>query len=274
VLTRVEKIVTQNVKHAVGEAKFSIFTINPELVLLAHGDKRLKEEIKKCTFPIAEAVGMAQAAKFISLKTPKNNVLRFFVSILQGVIVGASTFMAPKWLTSDFSYIKGRVLFMNLVKLANKKGWRVFLLGGEGDEAMLAASEIKKKYKDIKILSQKGPILSQTAQPVSKVDRKLYKDTIDSINKFRPHLLFVAFGNPKQEFWIHKNILKLNVTGAMAVGGSFRYLAGISRLPPKWMENFGIEWFLRLLTEPFRFKRIFKAVFVFPIKVFLYKISH
>jgi N-acetylglucosaminyldiphosphoundecaprenol N-acetyl-beta-D-mannosaminyltransferase len=82
----------------------------------------------------------------------------------------------------------------------------------------------------------------------------------------------VAFGNPKQEIWLYKNLAKLRVGGAMAVGGTFRYIAGMSKLPPKWMEKIGLEWLWRLFTEPRRLGRVFRAVVVFSIKVSLYKL--
>jgi N-acetylglucosaminyldiphosphoundecaprenol N-acetyl-beta-D-mannosaminyltransferase len=96
---------------------------------------------------------------------------------------------------------------------------------------------------------------------------------VRQINTFKPQLLFVAFGNPKQEIWIHNNLPKLNVGGAMAVGGAFRYVAGISKLPPKWMAACGLEWLWRLITEPKRISRILNAVIVFPLKIILYKLS-
>jgi N-acetylglucosaminyldiphosphoundecaprenol N-acetyl-beta-D-mannosaminyltransferase len=105
------------------------------------------------------------------------------------------------------------------------------------------------------------------------MDRKLESDVVDRTNSFAPHLLFVAFGNPKQEIWIHKNLSKLNIGSAMAVGGTLCYIAGLVALPPKWMESLGLEWLWRLIHEPKRIKRIWNAVVVFPIKVFQSKLS-
>ncbi|MDP1710300.1 MAG: WecB/TagA/CpsF family glycosyltransferase, partial [bacterium] len=126
---------------------------------------------------------------------------------------------------------------------------------------------------DIKILSESGPMVDDNADPVSEVDRKLEKDAVESINKFKPQLLFVAMKNPKQEIWIYKSLSMLNVGGAMTVGGTFRYISGKSLLPPKWMENYGLEWVYRLITEPYRIKRIFNAFPIFHMKVFWLKIS-
>jgi N-acetylglucosaminyldiphosphoundecaprenol N-acetyl-beta-D-mannosaminyltransferase len=124
----------------------------------------------------------------------------------------------------------------------------------------------------LQIKYNKGPILDKNAKPVSDADIIKEKEAINLINNFKRDLLFVAFGNPKQEIWIHKNLDKLKIGGAMAVGGSLRYVAGLSKLPPKWMADIFLEWLWRGVTEPERAGRIFRAVIVFPIKLLRYKI--
>jgi N-acetylglucosaminyldiphosphoundecaprenol N-acetyl-beta-D-mannosaminyltransferase len=213
------------------------------------------------------------ADKFLSLKSPKNKFLRIIISFGQGLFVGFSTFFARNWLTRDLEIIKGRELAYRLVTIANKMGWRVFFLGGRASEAQKAAYRLKLNYKKVKIESFGGPELDNDAEPISEVNRLILFDAIVKINNFKPHLLFVAFGNPKQEKWIRNNLRKLKIGGAMAVGGTFRYLAGESPLPPKLVERFGLEWFWRLITEPKRIGRMFRAVIVFPWKVFISKIA-
>jgi len=221
--------------------KFCITTPNPELVLASTKNAMLKQALNFSTFSVPDGVGLNYASRFLFGKNLK--------------------------------IIPGRKLFGKLIELANKKGWKVFLLGGEGDEAEKAAEKLKLNYKKVRIESFPGPIVDENAEPATEVDRRLEKDAIDKINKFDPHLLFVAMKNPKQEIWIHRNLKGLNVGGAMAVGGTFRYIAGLSKLPPKWMENMGLEWVWRLFNEPYRVGRILNAVIVFPWKVFLFKIS-
>ena len=172
-----------------------------------------------------------------------------------------------------FKCSKGREVVLDLIKLADQNNWKVFFLGGEGDEAKLAAEKLKRLYKKIKIESFAGPILNTHAVAVSEVNKRLEKDAVDRIRKFGPRILFVAMKNPKQEIWIHRNISKLNIGGAMAVGGTFRYIAGLSKLPPKWMESLGLEWVWRLITEPYRIKRILNAFPIFPLRVFWYKLT-
>jgi len=164
----------------------------------------------------------------------------------------------------NLKIIKGRELFMSLINLANKNHWRIFLLGGLSDEAEISKLKIRNSLEignwKLEIKSDKGPTK----------DNKLSKNLLDKINSFNPHLLFVAFGNPKQEIFIYKNAKKLNAKCFMSVGGTFRYVAGLSSLPPDWLASLGLEWLWRLITEPHRIGRILNAVIVFPIKLFLH----
>jgi len=246
--------------------KFYIVTPNPELVLSATKNPALKQAMNSADFAIPDGIGLAQAAKFLSLPAPRNFPARLFTTFFQGLAVGFSTFFSQKWLTDYLEITKGRELFLDLVKLAHKKDWRMFFLGGLDNEAELSAKKLGARFA-------KGPKLDNNANPISEVDTKLYIDIVKKINSFRPHLLFVAFGNPKQEIWIYKNLSKLSIDGVMAVGGSFRYVAGLSKLPPKWMEGLGLEWVWRLITEPSRIRRIFNAWPIFPLKVWMYKLS-
>lgn len=274
VIAGVKEKIADSSKLGSGNAKFFILTPNPELVLASFKNLELKKALNSADFPVPDGIGLAQAAKFLSLKAPGNIVLRTFVCLCQGVFVGGATFLNRSWLTNELTIVKGRKLFEDLVKLAEKKRWKIFLLGGKDNEADNAARKLKYKYSKLRIMSAKGPKLNQKAETASEVDLKIGKDIVNRINEYAPEILFVAFGNPKQEIWIHNNLSKLNIGGAMAVGGTFRFISGLSRLPPEWMENVGLEWLWRLLTEPVRLLRIWNAVVVFPWKVFIYKLTH
>lgn len=242
VLTGVEDKISHKIHPARnGRDKFYIVTPNPEQILSANENQSLKNAINSADFAVPDGVGLNYASKFLFGKS--------------------------------LSIIPGRKLFLELINLAAKNKWKVFLLGGRSDESAIAAQKLVSSYPNILISSDKGPKLNQKAEPETKVDIKLQKDVVDKINKFRPNLLFVAFGAPKQEIWIQKNLPRLNIGGAMAVGGTFRYVAGLSKLPPKWMEKAGLEWVWRLIAEPYRFGRIFNAFPIFPLKIFLYKFS-
>ena len=82
----------------------------------------------------------------------------------------------------------------------------------------------------------------------------------------KPDILFVAFGHGKQEKWINEYLRDLpSVKIAMGVGGAFDYLSGQTSRAPLWMRKIGLEWLYRLIREPKRLKRIWRAVIIFPI---------
>lgn len=56
------------------------------------------------------------------------------------------------------------------------------------------------------------------------------------------------------------------------VGGTFDYISGKAKAPPKFLEKLELEWLWRLIREPKRLKRITSAVAGFPYKVFEYKL--
>lgn len=231
VLTCVEEFVSHS-------RKFYIVTPNPELILMAQSNKSLKDSLNAADISVPDGVGLKIA-------------------------------------NPDLKIIKGRELFLELIKLAVKKKWKVFLLGGLGDEAAIAKLKIENSMENEKwkmeIKSASGPKLSNDAKPITKEDERLEKEVINQINTFNPELLFVAFGNPKQEIWIHDNISRIKIGGAMCIGGTLRYVAGLSKLPPEFVSSIGLEWLWRLFTEPKRIGRIFRAVVVFPIKYLISK---
>lgn len=241
VLTGVREKVSRSYEYSSRNYKFSIVTPNPELVLASMNNKELRVALNSASYSIPDGVGLNFASRFI--------------------------------FGSSINIIPGRILFEKLIELANKLGWKVFFLGGKGIEAQKAAENLQKNYKNIKIETFSGPRLNYEAEPVTDSDKLLQREALQLINKFSPQLLFVAFGNPKQEIWVYKNLRYLNIGGAMSVGGTFRYIAGISPLPPKWMEQAGLEWLYRLVTEPYRIVRVFRAVVVFPLTVCFSKLK-
>ena len=49
----------------------------------------------------------------------------------------------------------------------------------------------------------------------------------------QPDILFVAYGHPKQEYWIDRHRHELPVAVAMGVGGAFDFVAGVTTRAPR-----------------------------------------
>jgi N-acetylglucosaminyldiphosphoundecaprenol N-acetyl-beta-D-mannosaminyltransferase len=219
--------------------KFYIVTPNPEIMLKAKKDINLRRAIDKSDFSVPDGVGLKYAAKFMD--------------------------------GTKLTVIPGRILFMELIKLANKKALKVVFIGSRGDTVHRAKQVIEQNYKNINILSLPAAEYDNSGLPVSKEDLRQHYNCTSKIKMFIPDLIFVGMTTPKQEKWIYKYFFYLPGIGAMTVGATFDYLAGDLKMPPKWMEKLGLEWLFRLFIDPKRYRRIYNAVVIFPWEVLKYK---
>lgn len=270
---RVLSFMRENIRKNKKGSPVLIVTPNPEQVLLASKDVLYRKILNYSDIAIPDGIGLVQAIRFLDLPTPKNIFLKAPYVFFQGVWVGLATFFNKKWLFKNFSPVKGRELFLDIMKLANKKGWKVFLFGGEQGEAQETANKLGLSLKKIKMKAMDGPKLTKKGTPFSKKEARFEKRAIATINAFSPDLLFLGFTPPKQEKWFWRNKRKLKVGAVMVLGGTFKYIAGKSKLPPSSMSSLGLEWLWRLITEPYRLGRILTAFPIFPFKVFLYKLK-
>lgn len=132
------------------------------------------------------------------------------------------------------------------------KSQKVLLLGARGDSAKRAAEALTRKNPGNQYFF------------IGDLHADETNLSIQYINSVGPSVLFVAFGQPKQEMWISDHLGKLNsVKVAMGVGGSFDFISGKVKRAPNWMRNIGLEWLYRLSRQPFRAIRVFNATLYF-----------
>ncbi len=132
-----------------------------------------------------------------------------------------------------------------LVKMANDLGVTVGFLGGRRGVAGRAVERLKKKHPNLQVsFASDGGEIDEGGNMINDLGLKINAD-----------LLFVAFGPPKQEKWIAKNLNKSKVKVMMSVGGSLDYLAGEVMRAPQFLRELGLEWLFRLFCQPWRIKR-------------------
>jgi len=78
---------------------------------------------------------------------------------------------------------------------------------------------------------------------------------VASIAEYRPDILLVAMGVPRQEFWISRNLTGSSCTMPIAVGALLDFLSGSIPRAPLWMRRLRLEWVYRLWIEPGRLWR-------------------
>lgn len=141
------------------------------------------------------------------------------------------------------SRITGIDMMDRIVREAARTGRAVFLYGAKPGVANKAAQQLKQSYPNLIVVGTQDGYESDT----SKV--------LETINKSKPDILFVAMGSPKQEQWIEQHRDNLYPTLYQGVGGSFDVLAGNVKRAPAAFQRMGAEWLYRLLKEPSRLKR-------------------
>lgn len=75
---------------------------------------------------------------------------------------------------------------------------------------------------------------------------------IRTVNRSGADILWVGLTAPRQEIWLHTHKEKLQVKMAAAIGAAFDFYAGTRKRAPLWMQKAGLEWFHRVVREPYR----------------------
>ncbi|MDC3182724.1 WecB/TagA/CpsF family glycosyltransferase, partial [bacterium] len=77
-------------------------------------------------------------------------------------------------------------------------------------------------------------------------------EIVEEINRLAPDFIWVGLGTPKQQAWIHQHKDQIKRGLLLAVGFAFDVNAGTKPDAPMWMQNMGLGWLFRLLSEPRR----------------------
>jgi len=129
---------------------------------------------------------------------------------------------------------------------AAEEGWRLFFLGAAEGVAARAADVLRVQHPGVQIVG------TYAGSPTPDEEDAL----VERINASGADLLFVAYGAPKQDAWIARNLPRLKVKAAMGVGGTFDFIAGVQKRAPIGWQRLGLEWLYRLMREPWRWKRM------------------
>lgn len=159
---------------------------------------------------------------------------------------------------------------LDLCALAEREGKSIYLIGSGSDEVVKKTAQVlQNKFPLLKITGyNKGHKLQVTSYNL-QFDSDENENVLYDIITKAPDILFVAFGHGKQEKWIAQNLRDLpSVKIAVGVGGAFDFISGYVRRAPKWMRRIGLEWVWRLMREPRRIGRIWKATIKFIILCF------
>ncbi|MEK7202900.1 MAG: WecB/TagA/CpsF family glycosyltransferase [Patescibacteria group bacterium] len=227
-----KEVLTEIEKLLIDKKQHYLVTPNPEIILQAiNHDEKFFYILNKADISLPDGVGLKIAAWFMGV-----NLRR----------------------------IAGADLVKDILKLAQQQNKRVAILNWRGG---LSSTQ------DITVaLNKKYPKLKVIIQDFSK-NVVMENQMMVEIKQFQPEIIFCTFGAPYQEKFIFHNLKNLqSVKLGIGVGGAFDFLTGKIKRAPKLFRAIGLEWLWRLIQhKPWRWKRIYNAIIIFPIKFFFWR---
>ena len=149
--------------------------------------------------------------------------------------------------------VAGSDLVVKLAELSHQKGYRIYFLGAWEGVAEKAVENLRQRFANLQVAGM------FSGSPAPEANEAIVKRILPT----QADILLVAYGAPKQDKWIARNIDRLQIPVCVGVGGSFDFLAGTAKRAPVWIQRIHLEWLHRLITQPWRWKRIWNAVVVF-----------
>ena len=191
-----------------------IFAPNTEFVMKANKDKEFFDILQQSDLSTPDSVGIMLGAKMQKKKFKQR--------------------------------IPGQAYFREVLRVAEKEGFTVYLLGGMPGIPEKTKENVLKSFPNLKIVGTHD----------GYIEGEKEREVIEEINQIQPNIVFVAMGAPKQEKWIYHHRKELKVDVATGQGGTFDYEAGRIKRAPKAIQKMGMEWLWRLAREPKRIVRM------------------
>lgn len=233
---RLEQIIARTITEGARSAELPVClaTLNPEILLRAKKNPSYAKLLNSFDLKIVDGFGIVLCSFFLRFKSVRRYT---------GIDL------------TEFALKKALEATQEVSIIINGKG----LTGSEKIQGFLKRNFGKKQANLCNIY-----VTNPSNAKSLKIDKKT-------------KVLFVALGAPSQEEVIQNIKAELpNLRFAIGVGGSFDALTGSTARVPKFLKIIGMEWFWRLVHirsysyRKRRIKRIFSAVFIFPIEFLKY----
>ena len=189
----------------------TVFTPNVDHVVMAEADPRFRRAYEQASLSVVDGMPVLWASRLLNTPLPEK--------------------------------ISGSDLVWPIMRLAARRGYRVFLLGGDEGVAELAKQRFLAELPELMIVGIDCSRIS-----VDAVDEGL----IARIQAAKPDIVLLALGAPKQELFAHEQKQRLAPAVCVGIGASLDFVAGTKSRAPRWMSRSGLEWLYRLAQEPRR----------------------
>jgi N-acetylglucosaminyldiphosphoundecaprenol N-acetyl-beta-D-mannosaminyltransferase len=140
--------------------------------------------------------------------------------------------------------VVGYGLMLSVLARAEALGIAVGFYGGKEAIRRLMVRKLKNRFPHLTVAYSYSPPF----RPLNpQEDQRIVQDIIAS----GARILFIGLGCPKQELWAGQHRQSLPCV-LITVGAAFDYLAGTLKRAPRFIQNLGLEWLVRLMQNPRR----------------------
>lgn len=148
--------------------------------------------------------------------------------------------------------VTGASLLSSICSAAAGQQRRVYLLGGAPGVAEEAAHRLRDQYPELEISGWSPPFgMEVTTDGMAALRASVLSSGAD--------VVFCGFGFPKQERIISELRPVLPDAWFIGCGASIAFAAGRIKRAPPWMQECGMEWLHRLVSEP---RRLFRRYII------------
>jgi len=197
---------------------------NLHSIYLFHRDQNMHEFYRRADLVHVDGMGVVLAAKLLGLPLTFSQRLAYL------------DFMPP------------------VLQEAVQNRWRVFYLGCKPGVIDRGIEQLRRKHPGLLIAGTHGYF-----NPVRNSEECV--EVLRKIALFKPHILVVGMGMPRQEQWIAENVDDISANVIFDAGGYLDYIAGDVPTTPRWVGKLYLEWLVRLCFEP---KRLWRRYLVEP----------
>lgn len=229
-----------------------IATPNPEQIILAQKNTAFAQILNRADIELPDGIGIAFASQLLTQVTGNSKQL------------------------TVRERIPGVEFMEDLVRLAEEQAVRIGLIGGRRGVAVKALECLRQKYPNLEGWAENGPDLTgEVSTAIDGLGEDYWRSLVKKIETTHTSMVFVGLGAPKQEFFIEAIRRQLSAIRSsddrrlktdsfpiilMSVGGSFDILSGTIQRASLLIRSIGLEWFWRLVQEPWRLRRQYALV--------------
>jgi N-acetylglucosaminyldiphosphoundecaprenol N-acetyl-beta-D-mannosaminyltransferase len=187
--------------------------INAAKLVTLRDDARLREIVEGCDLVNADGQGVVWASRVLGRPLPER--------------------------------VAGIDLMEQLLRLAERLHYRVYILGARDEVLERAVARIRERYPHLEFAGWRNGYFSPEEED----------EVCAAIRASRPHMVFLAMSSPRKEYFLGRRGPELGAQFVMGVGGAVDVMAGLTRRAPVLWQRLGLEWLFRLLQEPRRMFR-------------------